>query len=111
MYSRYRRLEELGWAAGPYSVVLAVERPTAFSLSPARVLGGRPLPLCVLLLGVEFWLSRAAAAPEGCREWFSAMKTSRTGLKKQQWGGSGGNWELPSTSQPHCDVLQVQDLG
>lgn len=35
MYLRYRKIEELGWGAGAYPLILAVERPTAFSLSPA----------------------------------------------------------------------------
>lgn len=54
-----------------------------------------------------FWHSRVAAAPKGCRDPFSTIDTGRT----QQCGGTRGNWEPPSTSQPCCPVLRAQDLG
>lgn len=46
--------------------------------------------------------------PEG--DFFSDTNISRTKPKKQQWGGTGVNWELPSPSQPHA-VPQAQDPG
>lgn len=45
--------------------------------------------------------------PEG--NFFPDANISKTKPKKQQWGGTGVNWELPSTSQPGA-VPQAQGL-
>lgn len=44
------------------------------------------------------------------RNLFSDTNISRTKPKEQQWGGTGVNWELPSTSQPRA-VPWAQGLG
>lgn len=50
-----------------------------------------PNPHLLCRVTVRFRLSRVAAAPKGRRGRFSAKNTSRTQLKKQQRGRTGGS--------------------